>query len=319
VIARLTRLAPGGLRVVLYHHLADAGHVLVDRMGIATPTALFEAHVRRLSRDYDIVGLDDVLSGRLPRRALLITFDDGYRSVLDVGGPILRRLGLPAVFFVSSAFLATAALPLENLLCLLEARIGLEALEKAITGTQTQGGTFDGLLGVVGRLEYARRQRLGPELAARFGIDQAAERRRARLFLDADELSRLADFEIEVGNHTRSHLFCRTIVDEEVAQHELVEHKHDLEGWTGRPVRAFSYPYGYREDATPLVERVVAASGHAARFLVRSRPNPARGTPATWNRVSLHDRPVAQLGRELEVLPRLRACRDTLAAVGAGR
>ncbi len=36
----------------------------------------------------------------LPRRAVLITFDDGHRSVLEVGLPLLRERGLPAVAFV---------------------------------------------------------------------------------------------------------------------------------------------------------------------------------------------------------------------------
>jgi peptidoglycan/xylan/chitin deacetylase (PgdA/CDA1 family) len=40
----------------------------------------------------------------LPERAALITFDDGYRSILDYGLPELRRFGYPAVMFVPTAF-----------------------------------------------------------------------------------------------------------------------------------------------------------------------------------------------------------------------
>jgi peptidoglycan/xylan/chitin deacetylase (PgdA/CDA1 family) len=54
-----------------------------------------------MARDYEVVSLETVLSGELPRRALLITFDDGYRSIAEVALPILRRLGLPSVFFVT--------------------------------------------------------------------------------------------------------------------------------------------------------------------------------------------------------------------------
>jgi peptidoglycan/xylan/chitin deacetylase (PgdA/CDA1 family) len=43
-------------------------------------------------------GLDD--PGQLPRRAALLTFDDGCRSFLDVALPCLERLGFPAVMFV---------------------------------------------------------------------------------------------------------------------------------------------------------------------------------------------------------------------------
>ena len=37
---------------------------------------------------------------RLPQRSLLITFDDGYSSVLRVAAPLLARAGFPAVMFV---------------------------------------------------------------------------------------------------------------------------------------------------------------------------------------------------------------------------
>lgn len=40
----------------------------------------------------------------LPERAALITFDDGYRSVLDVALPWLERFGYPAVLFVPTDF-----------------------------------------------------------------------------------------------------------------------------------------------------------------------------------------------------------------------
>ena len=43
-------------------------------------------------------------AGSLPERAALVTFDDGYRSVHDHALPVLRRLGVPAVLFVPTAY-----------------------------------------------------------------------------------------------------------------------------------------------------------------------------------------------------------------------
>jgi peptidoglycan/xylan/chitin deacetylase (PgdA/CDA1 family) len=40
----------------------------------------------------------------LPERAALITFDDGYRSVLEVALPVLERSGHPAVLFMPTDF-----------------------------------------------------------------------------------------------------------------------------------------------------------------------------------------------------------------------
>jgi peptidoglycan/xylan/chitin deacetylase (PgdA/CDA1 family) len=65
-------------------YLCEAGWEVVD-----TPTLLR--------------GLDDPLS--LPRRAAMITFDDGYRSNLHIALPCLLRFGYPAVMFVPTDFI----------------------------------------------------------------------------------------------------------------------------------------------------------------------------------------------------------------------
>jgi peptidoglycan/xylan/chitin deacetylase (PgdA/CDA1 family) len=300
------------LRAVLYHHVAEHESTLVERLRVTTPPAVFEAHVRRLAREYEVVSLDDVLSGRLPRRALLITFDDGYRSVVEVALPMLRRLGLPSVFFVAGACLQRDALPLDNILSHLWANVGLARLAEAVDPKAASPVAFAELLGVVAALPYGRRVRLASELAGRFGIDQTQLRAKSGLFLDREELSRVQGLGCEVGNHTRSHLFARSIADAESAEHELVEYARELESLTGTPIRAFSYPYGHRQDATPLVERTLRESGHEAVFLAESRPHVRGSVGRLWNRVTMDGCAAWRIGHELELLPRMRARRDRL-------
>jgi hypothetical protein len=161
------------LRAVLYHHLTDHACSLVDQLAASTPPDVFEAHVRKIARDYEVVSLDVVLSGELPRRALLITFDDGYRSVAEVALPILRRLGLPSVFFVTGECLERDSLPLDNLLSHLSASVGLDRLGAALDPDARGTDTFPQLLDLVAAMPYGRRLGLGNELAERFSLDQA--------------------------------------------------------------------------------------------------------------------------------------------------
>jgi peptidoglycan/xylan/chitin deacetylase (PgdA/CDA1 family) len=299
------------LRVVLYHHLSAQAHPLLDGLGVSTPPRLFEDHLRRLERSYEVVDLDTVISGSLPKRALLITFDDGYRSVLDVAAPIMRRHGLPGVVFLSRRFLETDALPLDNLLCWLSHQIGDAALETAVHGRPPTGIGLGQLIGSLAELPLRQRLALGAELAERFEVDCARLREDSGLFLEPGRVRSLPALGLDVGNHTRSHVHCRAVAGEEDAAAELVEHRLWLERLAGAPVRSFSYPYGSRHDATPFVERTLAASGHEARFLVEARPN-GIAAKAAWHRVSLQDTPASRLGVKLEVLPRVRAARDRL-------
>jgi peptidoglycan/xylan/chitin deacetylase (PgdA/CDA1 family) len=43
----------------------------------------------------------------LPERSALVTFDDAYRSLLELGLPVLRELGVPGVVFVPAALVGT--------------------------------------------------------------------------------------------------------------------------------------------------------------------------------------------------------------------
>jgi peptidoglycan/xylan/chitin deacetylase (PgdA/CDA1 family) len=66
----------------------------------------FEAKMHALSETTNVLSLDDFLSGTLAvnRVNVVITFDDGYQSWVRVAAPILKKLGLPATFFISSSF-----------------------------------------------------------------------------------------------------------------------------------------------------------------------------------------------------------------------
>jgi peptidoglycan/xylan/chitin deacetylase (PgdA/CDA1 family) len=60
--------------------------------------------------EWEVIDVERFLRGleepdSLPQRAALITFDDGYRSNLEIAVPWLRRYGYPAVMFVPTDFI----------------------------------------------------------------------------------------------------------------------------------------------------------------------------------------------------------------------
>lgn len=111
LVGRLDRAIAGRsptLAVLTYHRVDEpSAGPLYPGLLSATP-AEFEAHVRSLARDHHPVSVDDLLAARdggprLPRRAVLVTLDDGYRDLAVHAWPILRRHGVPAVAFVATA------------------------------------------------------------------------------------------------------------------------------------------------------------------------------------------------------------------------
>ena len=73
------------ITVVLYHHIAKEEVGLTRQLSIAIAPDAFEKHIKYFSKNFDFVSGTDLIDGNLPRKPILITFDDAYRSVLDVG------------------------------------------------------------------------------------------------------------------------------------------------------------------------------------------------------------------------------------------
>jgi len=96
--------------ILVYHRFAPS---VVDRMTVTI--SLFESHLEYLrSSGYQIIPLRHLvehrLSGKpaLPSRAVVITADDGHRSVYEHLGGIARKYKLPVTLFVYPSAISNA-------------------------------------------------------------------------------------------------------------------------------------------------------------------------------------------------------------------
>ena len=90
----------------MYHRVSvEPGPLVVTRDS-------FSAQQEMLARRYEVVSLEQVAESvrggpPLPPRAVLVTFDDGYRDNLDVAKPILDEFGHRATIFVPTDFIGS--------------------------------------------------------------------------------------------------------------------------------------------------------------------------------------------------------------------
>jgi len=97
-------VTPGGYQIVpilTYHNLAEQAK---GRLVLAA--ASFREQMRYLKTNgYRVVSLADFiefthLGRQLPQKAVVLTFDDGYRSFKDFAYPVLKDLGFTATLFI---------------------------------------------------------------------------------------------------------------------------------------------------------------------------------------------------------------------------
>src|SRR5512143_3272728 len=100
-------LAPGGARgrlsILIYHRVLATS----DPLNNWDPTAAqFDRQMQMLSAYFTPLLLADAIermvAGRLPPRAVAVTFDDGYSDNVQAALPILLRHGVAATFFIAS-------------------------------------------------------------------------------------------------------------------------------------------------------------------------------------------------------------------------
>jgi peptidoglycan/xylan/chitin deacetylase (PgdA/CDA1 family) len=308
------------LRCVLFHDISDRPSPFTAGMRVSMRRNEFEARIRFLAQNYTPIDLETFLDGaqggKLPRRPVLVTFDDAYASVAEEAAPICRKYGVPVLFFVNGAFLGNHDLSMDNFLTYVCNTFGLKeinTLARKFNGPQQ--AELASLNQVVSEfiptLSRDRREDFKRELAAvlEISIEQLAQE--ARLYLSTEQLGELASSGFELGNHTVSHVYCRTLAGPDFCT-EIDNNRAILESIAARRVRAFGLPYGSVSDFTPSLEEHLKRSGYQAAFLVESRTNTVATSLYLLNRVSVHSDSDGSLFGEIEVLPRLRAIRDAL-------
>jgi poly-beta-1,6-N-acetyl-D-glucosamine N-deacetylase len=92
------------LTILSYHEVADPATALIPDYAV-TPTMFVRQMDWLRNNGYHFVSVDDLLADEaghrpLPEKAVLITFDDGYRSMYDHAWPILKSWKIPAVMAV---------------------------------------------------------------------------------------------------------------------------------------------------------------------------------------------------------------------------
>jgi len=91
---------------VNYHYIHEENGYPFPGIYPTTPERL-EKQLDEIGNYFEFISQDDLVGAlskgkELPERCCLITFDDGLKSQYEHAVPILRRKGIPAVFFVNA-------------------------------------------------------------------------------------------------------------------------------------------------------------------------------------------------------------------------
>jgi len=101
---------PSSVPILLYHRL---GPVSPDEMTVTTP--VFEAQLKLIQeRGYTVIPLAALMAALgdsavpMPERAVVLTADDGHRTVYSDMFPLIKRLKIPVTLFIYPSAISNA-------------------------------------------------------------------------------------------------------------------------------------------------------------------------------------------------------------------
>jgi N-acetylglucosaminyl-diphospho-decaprenol L-rhamnosyltransferase len=298
------------LVVVVYHNVADKQHALTKHLDVNTSLDHFDKHVRYFSKNFDFISGSDLVAGVLPRKAILVTFDDAYRSVLDVAAPILNGVCAPSVFFVTAGMLVGSYLPVDNVLSYAVHELGWERMLTTIQLENTSARTVSELLlFTISAMKPAQVRAIKAKLLTTMSTTEHELQDESGLFIGNSDLTNLSASRMDVGNHSMHHSFFRTLSDEEL-QTEVCESRALLQRLSAQPVSYLSIPYGNRQDATFRALKATRECGHKATFLVHAKSNRFRIGHDIYYRTSVGEAATSQLPFILSAAPLIRSIKS---------
>lgn len=274
----------GGVGAVLMLH-----HVRPPRVGAFQPNALleitptfFEVLLRRLRRSgVDVVSLDEMhdrlAAGNFARRFVCITFDDGYRDVMQWAYPLLRKYEMPFALYIATSFPERLGelwwTALEAVIARNErVALTIEGREQVLScgSVEQKRAAFDVAYAYLRSLktEDALR-RVIRDLCAVYGIDIVSFCR--ELCMDWDEIGRMArDPLVTIGAHTVNHVMLRKVPSDATVRAEMGESRAAIEAAIGVKPDHLAYPVGDPTSAGPREFRIAAELGF--KTAVTTRP-----------------------------------------------
>jgi len=245
-----------GVLVLSYHGLRSSSRGTDDipfaNLHVTEDT--FESHCRLIAdtcHPIDLMAFTDaqITQRALPARPVLVTFDDGYRSVFEMARPILRRYRIPATAFICSE-------PVKEQRLFWFDAVARAAGEPAVDAVRALA-------------DEERRAAAGACEARAVADDPLAP-------MTPDHVRQLADDGFGIGAHTSSHAPLGQL-SPALQQEELESCRATLESWTGQRVDALAYPWGVpRVDYTPQTVAIAEHAGYTTAFTTKpdfARPN----------------------------------------------
>jgi peptidoglycan/xylan/chitin deacetylase (PgdA/CDA1 family) len=274
-VSRLRSALVRDLRILAYHRVlaVDEARFDFDLELISADPGQFRDQMRLLKRRFNPVRFGDVIKAmqtgaRLPPRPVVVSFDDGYDDNYRIAFPILRELGVPAMFFVSTGHI-DSGLPFSYdwfvyMLCRTSAthlRIADLGVDQELPASRPQRRSLAvDLLDRMKWLDAGSQEGIVARLEAEWSMPRAAGHADCRPMSWA-QLREMHAAGMEIGSHGVWHNMLAKLPGE-VMREEVEGSRKTLERELEAAIEVISYPVGGMDAFDQQVVTTAKAAGY---------------------------------------------------------
>lgn len=273
--ARFALHKMGGLHILRLRNLNKFGVTAFHSFSKASQPNV-EALCRYIARHFEPVSLstivDSVESGAaLPKNAIHVTIDDGYRNFLLYGHPVFHRHRIPTTLYAVTGFAAgriwlwpdRIAYGITNSpLKFLEVKVDEKtSLELSLNTQEERTAEALRLSMALTQVTNAARLTFILGFGALTQVEFPEQPPADRAAMSWEELRAVSAEGVEIGCHTETHpILSRQLTAAQLAQ-ETNGAKQEMEERLGSSVFHFCYPNGLGQDINETITQSVRTAG----------------------------------------------------------
>ena len=213
---------------------------------------------------------------KLPRKSILVTFDDGFDDNYHTAFPILKELDIPATIFVTTDFInSTETIWYERLAYFFNKvsadQIYLSKLDEKVTlddDLKTRRSRYAYVIEKLKLVQDKVRNDILNDLYSEYGdpyVSISPDDKKLSISMTWDELREMQQNNIEIGSHTVSHPIL-SMLNEEQLGFEIGESKKIIENQLQESVDTIAYPVGQFESYSNNVINATKSAGYKIGF-----------------------------------------------------
>lgn len=232
----------------------------------------FENNVKWLLNNTIILTEDDLIEIITNRKTAsklcsLITFDDGYIDNYTLAYPVLKKLNVPAIFYIPTGQINSRQLGWWDIIAYIIKNTSKTSIKynDEVIEMESRKSAIRLFQKIIKTRPHTETADLIIKLSETCNVALPEIQTQSNELMTWDQIREVSDNGISIGSHTHSHRVLSTIpIDEQ--RDELTISKSIIENEIGRHVRTIAYPVGGYQHFTSDTMKIAAECGYMAGF-----------------------------------------------------